>query len=121
MLRVNLVPAGTGSEVVSPASFPTTSTVSSALRFGTTGAWNNCKRRSVAVPKSVQPRLTTGKILKVSFIVLCQWEFSHRSRYSDITPRHVRCDSVKSWGVFVSLRTRLDAVFRATSIVRTHW
>jgi hypothetical protein len=35
------VPAGIRNTVVSPASFPTTSAVSSALDFGTAGAWSD--------------------------------------------------------------------------------
>ena len=41
MLIVILLPAGTGSTVVSPASFPMTSEVSSALYFGIRATWGH--------------------------------------------------------------------------------
>ena len=56
--------------VVSPVSFPTLRVVSSALYFGVKAARDNRQRRSVAVPKSFKPQLTTGNILNVSYIVL---------------------------------------------------
>ena len=36
---LTLLPAGIGTTVVSPASFPMTREVSSALHFGITGTW----------------------------------------------------------------------------------
>ena len=67
------------------------------------------------MPKSTRPALTTGNILRVSYNVLHRWKSSHQNRHSDITSRSIRCDSVKSRDIFISLRIRSDLVSRETA------
>jgi len=114
-------PAGIGSTVVSPAPFPMTRVVSSALYFGMIYAWDYHQRKVMATPRSARPQLTGGNILSVSYNVLYRWEFSRRDRHSDITLRSVRCNSVKSRDVFISLQMRLGMVSQATTTARSYW
>ena len=64
---VTLPPAGTGTVIVSPASFPMTREVSSVLYFGIAAAYVIVNHRRW----NSKPERTAGNILKVSYSVLC--------------------------------------------------
>ena len=76
---MTLVPAGTGTTVVSQASFPMTREVSSALYFVIIATYVNVNHR---VGENTKPERTGGNILKVSYNVLYRQAFSYRSRHS---------------------------------------
>ena len=85
--------------------------------LGTVLCNDGCLGQSLTkfMPKSTRPALTTGNILRVSYNVLHRWKSSHQNRHSDITSRSIRCDSVKSRDIFISLRIRSDLVSRETT------
>ena len=108
MLR--LAPAGTCITVVSPAGFPTTKEVSSALYFGITATCGGPQRISIKLqvrnPRDGDPQMGTFSKFRIAYC----GRLGRQNGSTDNTMRYLRCDSLKSRDVSISLRRRLRLV-----------